>query len=67
MASTHYQQIIEKLDKLESDELWRLLADVQNRINTRPKGSILDFAPGQELHERREDWVTKLRAEWDDR
>lgn len=64
MASTAYQEIVQRLDSLESAELWTLLADLQVRISRRPKRSLRDFEPQGELNENREDWVPKLRAEW---
>ncbi len=66
MASTTYIEIVQRLDGLEGSELWLLLSDIQARISSRPKRPLKDFEPTGKLDRPHENWVKKLRSEWDD-
>jgi len=66
MASTSYNEIIERLSCLDAAEVWMLLDEVLGRIKAAPKHQLADFAPKGRGNSVREDWVTKLRDEWSD-
>lgn len=44
-ASLPYQEIVQRLEKLEPAEIWLLFAEVQKRIRVQPKRSLSEFAP----------------------
>lgn len=66
MASTTYNDIITRLDGLESSELWLLLSAIQERINSRPKRSLKEFEPAGKLKPPGDEWADRLRSEWND-
>ena len=66
MASIPYNEIVQRLEKLEPTEVWMLLAELQSRVKLQPKRSIEDFAPTGKLVKNRKDWVGEMRKEWDE-
>ena len=66
MASQPYQEILKRLKEIDSSEVWLLLGELQRRIKTEPKKSIFDFESGGPRRSGPDDWVLKLRKEWDD-
>jgi len=67
MASLYYQEIVQKLQKLEPEEVWLLLAEIQTKIKGQPKRNLTDFDPTGMLVENRNKWEDELRRDWDDR
>lgn len=66
MASISYNEIVQRLERLEPSEIWLLLGEIQTRVKVQPKLRLEDFAPTGALNAERPDWVADLRCEWPD-
>ena len=62
--SQPYEEILQRLGRIEPEEVWLLLGEVQGRIRTLPGHKISEFEPVGTLTGNRPDWVSELRDEW---
>ncbi|MCC6686696.1 MAG: hypothetical protein IT205_06880 [Fimbriimonadaceae bacterium] len=65
MASHAYNEIVERLPKLNTEEVWALLGDLQALLRATLKKSIGEFEAKGPLTNQSTDWVREVRGEWD--
>ena len=68
MSTTSYEEIVGRLDELEPAQMATLIEEIQARMAAPKRYRLEDFmTPRPGVQGTGEDWVGKLRAEWDDR